>query len=165
MKAHLLAIATLLLLAVPALGACGGGESPRLSKGGYANALLNAQDANKKRFFSSSNQNCKETIQLNEEFIEDVQEMRIRSAEIKDLHDEWVLTLQEENEEAERWCEFREGYDTWESFEDSLTYDPSDDYSFYWESEEYQPLKEAEENTAAACEALEVELEEEGVCD
>ena len=164
MKAYLLAITTLLFLAVPVLGACGGGESPRLSKGDYADALLNARDAAEKQSFTLSNQYCRETVQMTREIIEDVKDLRIRSAEVKALHDEWVLTLQEVNEETERWCEFRERHDTEEEFEESLTYDPSEEYEFYWNSEEYEPLSEAGENRTAACDALEEELDQEDIC-
>ena len=124
------------------------------------------QDAAEKRFFSSINQECRETVQLNAEFIEDMQELRIRSAEISSLHDEWILTLQEENAETERWCEFREQYKTQEEFENSLTYDSSEEYEYYWNSDEYKPLGEARENNTSACEALmdALEREEEDIC-
>ena len=154
MKATVLsALASTVLVA---LGACGGGSGgARLSTGAYTDALLNADDKLEERLFSEQKDFCRLQLESDREFLDDIDGLIVRSSELRNLHEEWILTIEEELLERETWCDLIDEYDTWESFFDD---DPLD-------TDEYAQLDEAEDRRADACEAVADALEEESICD
>lgn len=146
----------LLVLALTALvgaTACGGGSGDT-SRGEYSDALLSAKEQADERFLEDFRQFCQLEIDISEEFLDHIEDLRGSSPAIQALHEEWVLTIEEELRARRTWCESVDEHDTWESLWEA------DPYGI----DEYVELDEAIQKRAAACEALAEALQEERIC-